>query len=173
LAAVRAPFVGSLVAAPAEVLAALRVLPRLLAQIERITESTASLPRMEAAISKVADDASTLPAMHDSMATIEGAMPTLVDVQRRLADLPRTMDHLEGEMGGLGETPPRRPRVSAGALGRWSLRGASERRAGKAAGPRDPSGGLEVLGSAGPRRSDGLRSARRARRFGAGAGSTS
>jgi len=101
---VRAPFVCSLVAAPAEVLAALRVLPHLLAYIERIAESTASLPRMEAAISKVADDASTLPAMHDSMAAIEAAMPTLVDVQRRLADLPRTMDHLEGEMGGLGET---------------------------------------------------------------------
>jgi archaellum component FlaC len=94
---------GSLVAIPAEVLGALRVLPALLAQVERMAESTDSLPRMEKAINQVAQDASVLPAMHESMSAIEDAMPTLVDVQRRLADLPSTMEHLESEMGGLGE----------------------------------------------------------------------
>ena len=73
-------------------------------EVEKIARSTASLPRVEAAIDKVADDASVLPAMYERMAAIEEAMPTLVDVQRRLADLPSTMEHLEGEMGGLGET---------------------------------------------------------------------
>ena len=94
---------GSLVAIPAEVLGALRALPTLLAQIERMAESTDSLPRMEKAIGQVERDAAVLPAMHESMSAIEEAMPTLVDVQRRLADLPSTMEHLESEMGGLGE----------------------------------------------------------------------
>ena len=82
----------------------LRVVPRLLAEVETIAASTASLPRVERAIDQVAEDASVLPAMYERMAAIEEAMPTLVDVQRRLADLPSTMEHLEGEMGGLGET---------------------------------------------------------------------
>jgi chromosome segregation ATPase len=83
---------------------ALRVVPRLLAEVEKIAASTAALPRVESAIDRVASDAAVLPAMYERMAAIESAMPTLVDVQRRLADLPVTMEHLEGEMTGLGET---------------------------------------------------------------------
>jgi archaellum component FlaC len=85
-------------------LSALRVLPRILTEVEKIAVSTAPLPRVERSIDKVAEDTSVLPAMYERMAAIEEAMPTLVDVQRRLADLPGTMEHLEGEMGGLGET---------------------------------------------------------------------
>ena len=44
------PASSLLSALPAEVLGALRVVPRLLAQIESIAEATSSLPRMEAAI---------------------------------------------------------------------------------------------------------------------------
>lgn len=83
---------------------ALRVVPRLLAEVEKIAVYTAALPRVESAIDKVAADAAVLPSMYERMAAIESAMPTLVDVQRRLADLPGTMEHLEGEMTGLGET---------------------------------------------------------------------
>ena len=82
----------------------LRVVPRLLAEVEKIAVSTAARPRVERAIDKVAEDASVLPGMYERMAAIEEAMPTLVDVQRRLADLPQTMEHLEGEMTGLGDT---------------------------------------------------------------------
>jgi DNA repair ATPase RecN len=95
--------IGSLVAIPAEILNALRVLPRLLDEVQRVAEYTSALPRVDERIGAVAEDASVLPSMYERMASIEEAMPTLVDVQRRLADLPNTMEHLEGEMGGLGE----------------------------------------------------------------------
>jgi hypothetical protein len=85
-------------------ISALRVLPRLLTEVEKIVRHTAALPRVEDAIGKVSGDTAVLPGMYERMAAIEEAMPTLVDVQRRLADLPSTMEHLEGEMGGLGET---------------------------------------------------------------------
>jgi archaellum component FlaC len=86
------------------IVGALRVLPRLLEEVQKIVASTAVLPRVEQSIDKVAEDTAVLPGMYERMAAIEEAMPTLVDVQRRLADLPGTMEHLEGEMGGLGET---------------------------------------------------------------------
>ena len=86
------------------IVGALKVLPRVLTEVQRIAEFTATLPRVEKSIDRVAEDTAVLPGMYERMAAIEEAMPTLVDVQRRLADLPGTMEHLEGEMGGLGET---------------------------------------------------------------------
>jgi hypothetical protein len=38
------------------------------------------------------------------MAQIEAAMPTLVEVQQQLAELPRTMDELQERLGGVSAT---------------------------------------------------------------------
>ena len=38
------------------------------------------------------------------MAQIEAAMPTLVEVQQQLADLPRTMVELQERLGGVSDT---------------------------------------------------------------------
>jgi len=37
------------------------------------------------------------------MTEIESAMPTLVEVQQQLSDLPETMDELQARLGGLTE----------------------------------------------------------------------
>jgi hypothetical protein len=47
---------GSLTALPADVVGALRALPRVLEQIDAMAQATRSLPRMEAAITRVSDD---------------------------------------------------------------------------------------------------------------------
>jgi len=99
----RVPGLNLLSALPVDLLGALRVVPRLLAQIESIAESTRSLKRIEAAIDRVAEDASVLPTLDERMAQIEAAMPTLVDVQQQLADLPRTMDELQERLGGVSD----------------------------------------------------------------------
>ena len=100
----RVPALTLLSTLSADVLGALRVVPRVLAQIESIAESTRSLPRVEAAIDRVADDASVLPTLDERMANIESAMPTLVEVQQQLSDLPRTMDELQDRLGGVKDT---------------------------------------------------------------------
>ena len=38
------------------------------------------------------------------MATIEGAMPVLVEVQRHLAQVPETLEHLDARLAELSET---------------------------------------------------------------------
>jgi len=91
--------IGSVVSIPGEVLGALRVLPRLLTEVEKIARHTAALPRVEEAIGKVSGDTAVLPGMYERMAAIEEVMPTLVDVQRRLADLPSTMAAPRGRDG--------------------------------------------------------------------------
>jgi prefoldin subunit 5 len=41
--------------------------------------------------------------MYERMTGIESAMPTLVEVQQHLADLPETMDELQARLGGLSD----------------------------------------------------------------------
>ena len=58
---------GPLIAIPADVVGAVRALPRVLAQIDAIAEATSSLPRMETEIAQVADAAQVLPPMYERM----------------------------------------------------------------------------------------------------------
>jgi hypothetical protein len=45
-----------------------------------------------------------LPSMDERMSAIEGAMPVLVEVQRHLAQVPETLDHLDTRLAELSET---------------------------------------------------------------------
>ena len=102
---------GLVTSVPADVVSALRVLPQLLAQLQRVTEYTAVLPRIQQSIQDVAKDTEALPALHADMravaastgilegmdkrlATMEAAMPVLVEVQQHLAQLPETINGL-------------------------------------------------------------------------------
>ena len=97
---------------PAEVINALRVLPVLAEQLERIASHTDELPAMRegiegverdtAHLESVSSDTSALHslkeqmgAMDNRMASIEEAMPVLVEVQQHLAQLPEAIETLQ------------------------------------------------------------------------------
>src|SRR3954451_23790660 len=69
-------------------------MPEMLAHIEGVRSDTEALPRLHADMSKVADATDTLPAILERLEGIESAMPTLVEVQRQLVDLPVTLGRL-------------------------------------------------------------------------------
>ena len=95
--------IGTLIAIPSDVVGSLRALPRLFAQIEAIATHTAQVAEATRPLPSVADDTTVLPPMYERMTGIESAMPTLVEVQQQLADLPATMDELQARIGGLSE----------------------------------------------------------------------
>jgi ABC-type transporter Mla subunit MlaD len=113
---------------PADIVAALRTLPRVMAQLDAIRDATQELIPMRDAITGVAKDTralpnlerdmatvaeatrplaemrdatTVLPTMDERMATIERAMPALAEVQQSLAALPDTMDRLGDGLTGL------------------------------------------------------------------------
>jgi hypothetical protein len=52
----------------------------------------------------VAAATQVLPPMDERMAAIEGAMPVLVEVQRHLARVPETLEHLDTRLADLSAT---------------------------------------------------------------------
>jgi DNA repair ATPase RecN len=100
-----------IVSIPGELVAHLRVLPRIgqrLASVARHTEGiqhNTDVLEQVAADTKVLGDLSVQMARIDErMATIEGAMPVLVEVQQHLAQLPEAIERLCTLMEGLEES---------------------------------------------------------------------
>ena len=102
-----------IISAPGELVAAVRVLPEVLAALTRVgddtrrmAKNTAELPDVRARLEEVSELAGVLPPMDERMANIEAAMPVLVEVQQHLAKLPETIDGLNAgiaELVGLME----------------------------------------------------------------------
>jgi DNA repair ATPase RecN len=100
-----------LVSLPTELVAHLRVLPRLaerLASVSRhtegIRENTDVLEQVAADTQALGDLRQQMARIDERMATIEGAMPVLVEVQQHLAQLPEAIDRLCDLMEGLQES---------------------------------------------------------------------
>ncbi|MDQ3934490.1 MAG: ATP-binding cassette domain-containing protein [Actinomycetota bacterium] len=104
--------IGRVIGVPAELIAGLRVLPKLARDMEAVREATEAMPDVRQAttdmerhtralpdvldsLNTVAEGIAMLKPMDERMQTIEGAMPVLVEVQQHLAQLPETMDSLD------------------------------------------------------------------------------
>lgn len=109
MARIGLPSLDRIAALPADVIAALRMIPEIAEHTRAMEEHTASLTEVARALRDVSADTDALPglreemgkvaglidAMDSRMATIEEAMPVLVEVQRHLAQLPDTMGRLD------------------------------------------------------------------------------
>ncbi|MFL5832543.1 MAG: hypothetical protein ACJ76B_00990, partial [Solirubrobacterales bacterium] len=74
--------------APAELAAALRVLPKIAENTRSMARDTKALSDVKRDIAKVADRTEGIVTMDKRMANIEATMPVLVDVQKDLAAVP-------------------------------------------------------------------------------------
>ena len=63
-----------------------------------MAEATRTLPEINERLAEVAAGASKIPDIERRMQTIEAAMPTLVEVQQQLRDLPKTMAELQAAL---------------------------------------------------------------------------
>jgi hypothetical protein len=90
------PSLERISAIPADVIGALRMIPE-------IVENTREVAAHTAVLSEVAEQTRVLSPMDERMAAIEQAMPTLVEVQRHLAQLPETVQRLDKGIEGLSE----------------------------------------------------------------------
>jgi hypothetical protein len=107
-----------LIAIPADLIGALRVLPLIAehteamrahtavledinAGIKGVSSDTEALPELKTNMQKVAETTAVLGPMDGRMATIEAAMPTLVEVQEHLAKVPDTLERLDASMDRL------------------------------------------------------------------------
>src|SRR5437763_15771180 len=97
-----APF-GRLLSAPREVLSIISLLRTIAATTKSMAEDTRVLADLRRDMGRVAEAVTVLGPMDQGMAAIEGAMPVLVEVQRSLARLPDTADHLDAELTRLND----------------------------------------------------------------------
>ena len=105
---------GPVIRVPADVLAALRMLPSIardtqrMAQhtevLRRVADATDALPELREEMARVAAATEEIGRIDARMANIEAAMPVLVDVQRHLSTLPETMKHLDAQLAELRVT---------------------------------------------------------------------
>jgi len=113
-----------------EVLGALRSLPEIAANTAAMAEATRTLPEINERLAEVATGTSMLPdierrmqAIETDVHTIEAAMPTLVEVQQHLRDLPETMAELQTALVPLIEAADTLGRVARRLPGRREARG--------------------------------------------------
>src|SRR4051795_2526217 len=102
---------GRVVSLPLDVLSALRTVPGIARDTNRmashtevldeVAQATSALPELRAEMARVAEATAIIATMDDRMATIEEAMPVLVEVQRHLARLPETIERLDARIGEL------------------------------------------------------------------------
>ena len=90
-----------------------------------MAEATRTLPEIQELLTEVAAGASKIPDIERRMETIEAAMPTLVEVQQQLRDLPKTMTELQSALIPLID--------AADTFGRMARRLPGSRRGGDAA----------------------------------------
>src|SRR3954470_1369103 len=99
---------GRVLAIPLDVLAALRQLPGIARDTNRMAEhtevledvarATEALPELREQMARVADATAAIAPMDEKMATIAEAMPVLVEVQRHLAKMPETIERLDARI---------------------------------------------------------------------------
>ena len=96
---------------PAELVAHLRVLPRIAERLTEVARHTDGMKHNTDVLEQVAADTKALQDLNaqmtridERMATIEGAMPVLVEVQQHLAQLPEAIERLCVLMEGLEES---------------------------------------------------------------------
>jgi hypothetical protein len=102
---------GRVVSLPLDLLAALRQVPSIARDTNRMAEhtevleevalATAALPELRQQMALVADATAAIGAMDEKMATIAEAMPVLVEVQRHLAKMPETIERLDARISEL------------------------------------------------------------------------
>src|SRR2546423_14699152 len=93
---------GRLLALPLDVVGALRTVPAIARDTNRMADATTtSLPALEREITRVAEATEAIATMDARMATIADAMPVLVDVQRQLSALPETIERLDARIAEL------------------------------------------------------------------------
>ena len=96
---------------PAELVAHLRVLPRIAERLAAVARHTEGMKHNTDVLEQVAADTkglrdlnSQMERIDERMATIAAAMPVLVDVQKDLARMPETRERLCELMDGLSES---------------------------------------------------------------------
>ncbi len=112
---------------PADLVAALRVVPEMARDVARmnrntevlgeVAQATAALPRLHEDMARVAKATEAIGALDARMANIEAAMPVLVEVQQHLARLPETMESLDGRISELSTVLDRNARHDGHAVG--------------------------------------------------------
>src|SRR3954452_15459831 len=112
---------GRVASLPLDLLGALRELPAISRATQRMAEhtevlpevaaATRTLPELEREMTRVAEATELIAVMDTRMAAIADAMPVLIEVQRHLAQLPETIERLDGRitelsalLGGLQES---------------------------------------------------------------------
>jgi len=112
-----------IVSLPAELVAHLRVLPRIAERLASVSRHTEGMKQNTDVLAQVAADTKALGELREQMAridermaTIEAAMPVLVEVQQHLAQLPEAierlctlMEGLEGSLEPIGRVAGRLP----------------------------------------------------------------
>ena len=93
-----APRIPNPLAAPAELAAALKFLPRIAENTASMARDTRALAELKRDIAKVADRTEGIQTMDKRMATIEATMPALIDVQKDLAQVPEIIASLDGRI---------------------------------------------------------------------------
>ena len=102
---------GRIVSLPLDLLGALRTVPsiardtnRMAAHtevLEEVAETTRALPELRREMARVAEATEAIGTIDARMATIEEAMPVLVEVQRHLARMPETIERLDARISEL------------------------------------------------------------------------
>jgi prefoldin subunit 5 len=76
-------------------------LPAIARNTESMAEATQAIPDLRRDIQRVAEATAELGTIDARMRNIEAAMPVLVEVQQHLAQLPETMERLDGRIAEL------------------------------------------------------------------------
>jgi hypothetical protein len=85
----------------AELVGALRVLPKIAENTRSMARDTKALSELRRDIAKVAERTEGITTIDARMANIEAAMPMLVDIQKDLANLPDVIARLDDRIGKL------------------------------------------------------------------------
>jgi septal ring factor EnvC (AmiA/AmiB activator) len=96
-----APRIPNPLGASSELVAALRVLPKIAENTESMARDTRALSDLKRDIALVAERTEGITTMDGRMANIEAAMPLLVDVQKDLAALPELISRLDSRIDKL------------------------------------------------------------------------
>ena len=96
-----APRMPNPLGAPAELVAALRVLPSIAENTRSMAKDTQALSDLKRDMARVAACTEGIPTIEARLANIEATMPVLVDVQRDLAAVPDTIARLDDRIAKL------------------------------------------------------------------------
>src|SRR6476469_4312382 len=96
-----APRIPNVLAAPAELAAALKYLPRIAENTQSMADDTRALAELRRDMARVAERTEGSTTMDARMANIEAAMPGLVDVQKDRSQVPEIIAKLDARIESL------------------------------------------------------------------------